>query len=185
MVILHQRSLSSGKKRLGDAPRLDRSTACGSGRRSQHVIHRTNGEHPGMLLSRCPAALSLRLRQTPSGLTSEKHDTDHRRPGIRHKVGGGSIQSSRRRPNLKFNDNLGQNDYITSMSFTEVLEQLPTLTVEQRQLLIRRALELDEPQMNAADEKLVESRLAALRNAPASAVSLDDMKSRLRSRKVQ
>ena len=66
------------------------------------------------------------------------------------------------------------------MSFNEVLEELPTLTVEQRQMLIRRALELDDPPLSEADEALVESRLAALRDSPASAVSLDDMKTRLR-----
>jgi hypothetical protein len=68
------------------------------------------------------------------------------------------------------------------MSFDEVLLELPALTFEQRQLLIRRTLELDDAQLSAADESLVESRLAALRDAPASAVSLDEMKNRLRTR---
>ena len=68
------------------------------------------------------------------------------------------------------------------MSFNEVLLELPALTVEQRQLLIRRALELDDAPLSEADEVLVESRLAVLRDAPASAMSLDEMKTRLRSR---
>jgi hypothetical protein len=68
------------------------------------------------------------------------------------------------------------------MSFTEVLQELPALTIEQRQLLIRRALELDDPPLSDADDALVESRLAALKEAPASAVPLDEMKARLRSR---
>ncbi len=68
------------------------------------------------------------------------------------------------------------------MSFTEVLQELPALTFEQRQLLVRRALELDDPPLSDADESLVESRLAALKDAPASVVTLDEMKSRLRSR---
>ena len=68
------------------------------------------------------------------------------------------------------------------MSFTEVLQELPALTFEQRQLLIRRALELDDPPLGDADESLVESRLAALKDAPASVVTLDEMRSRLRSR---
>lgn len=70
---------------------------------------------------------------------------------------------------------------IASMSFTEVLQQLPALTFEQRQLLIRRALELDDPPLEEADESLVDSRLAALRENPASALSLEEIKSRLRS----
>jgi len=68
------------------------------------------------------------------------------------------------------------------MSFTEVLQELPALTFEQRQLLIRRTLELDDPPLSEADEALVESRLTAMRDAPASAVSLDEMKVRLRTR---
>lgn len=68
------------------------------------------------------------------------------------------------------------------MSFNEVLLELPALTVEQRQLLVRRVLELDDTPLSPADESLVESRLAALRDAPASAVSLDEMKTRLRTR---
>lgn len=68
------------------------------------------------------------------------------------------------------------------MSFTEVLQELPALTFEQRQLLIRRALELDDPPLSDADESLVQSRLTALRETPASAVPLDEMKTRLRSR---
>ncbi len=67
------------------------------------------------------------------------------------------------------------------MSFNEVLLELPALTVEQRQVLIRRALELDDPPLSEADEVMVESRLAALRDAPASAVSLEEMKTRLRA----
>ena len=72
--------------------------------------------------------------------------------------------------------------YLPGMSFNEVLLELPALTLEQRQLLIHRALELDDSPLSHSDESLVESRLAALRDAPASAVSLEEMKARLRSR---
>ena len=68
------------------------------------------------------------------------------------------------------------------MSFTEVLHELPALTVSERQLLVRRALELDEPALSAEDEALVESRLAEHRRNPGSAVTLDEMKARLRGR---
>ena len=67
------------------------------------------------------------------------------------------------------------------MSFAEVLQELPTLTFEQRQQIVRRALELDDPPLSEADEALVESRLAALRDEPASTVSLEEMKARLRA----
>ncbi len=68
------------------------------------------------------------------------------------------------------------------MSFTDVLAELPALTVAERQLLIRRALDLDEPALSKEDEALVEKRMADHRQNPASAVSLDEMKTRLRSR---
>jgi hypothetical protein len=68
------------------------------------------------------------------------------------------------------------------MSFAEVLQELPTLTYEQRQIIVRRALELDDAPLNKADETLVESRLAALREDPKSGLSLEEMKARLRSR---
>jgi len=68
------------------------------------------------------------------------------------------------------------------MSFTQVLAELPALTVAERQLLIRRALELDELALSPEDEALVEKRLAEHRRDPASAVSLDEMKARVRAR---
>jgi len=69
------------------------------------------------------------------------------------------------------------------MSFAQVLEKLPTLTVEERQLLIRRALELDDPPLSPAEEQLVASRLAAHAADPDSSVPLHHMKSRLRARR--
>lgn len=68
------------------------------------------------------------------------------------------------------------------MSCAEVLRELPTLTVEQRQVVIRRALEVDDPALTAAEEALIETRLADHRRDPASAVPLETMKARLRSR---
>ena len=68
------------------------------------------------------------------------------------------------------------------MSFADVLHELPTLTVAERQALIRRALELDDPELSAQDEALVEGRLAEHRRDPDSAVPLDEMKARLRNR---
>lgn len=67
------------------------------------------------------------------------------------------------------------------MSFAELLEELPALTVRQRQMVIRRAIELEEPPLSDAGETLVETRLAAHRLNPASSVPLEEMKRRLRS----
>ncbi len=68
------------------------------------------------------------------------------------------------------------------MSFTEVLAELPTLSVAERQMLVRQALDLDNPGLSAEDEALVEERLAAHRRDPSSALSLEEMKARLRER---
>jgi hypothetical protein len=67
------------------------------------------------------------------------------------------------------------------MSFAEVLEELPAMTLSQRQLLVRRALDLDESPLSPDDEVLVEKRLAAHHKNPRSSVPLETMKSRLRS----
>ena len=68
------------------------------------------------------------------------------------------------------------------MSFTDVLQELPAFTLSERQLLVRRALELDDAGLSAEDQGVVEKRLAEHRQNPASAVPLDEMKSRLRTR---
>ena len=76
----------------------------------------------------------------------------------------------------------GKMNYFACMSFNEVLHELPGLTLEERQLLVRRLLELDDAPLSQANEMLVESRLSVLRDGPASAVSLNEMKARVRSR---
>jgi hypothetical protein len=61
------------------------------------------------------------------------------------------------------------------------MSELPRLTFEERQILILRALELDDPPLSAADQELVETRLAEHQANPSSSVPLDEMKRRLRS----
>jgi hypothetical protein len=66
------------------------------------------------------------------------------------------------------------------MSFNEVIAELPRPTFEERQILIRRALELDDPSLSDADEELVKSRLAEHHADPSSSVPLNERKHRLR-----
>lgn len=68
------------------------------------------------------------------------------------------------------------------MSFNEVLAELPSLTVEQRQLLMRRALELDDLPLSPAELALVEARLAEYRQNPQAALSLQEMEARIRAK---
>jgi putative addiction module component (TIGR02574 family) len=68
------------------------------------------------------------------------------------------------------------------MSFSQILEELPGFTFEERQLLIRRVIELDDAPLSEAEENLVESRLAAHHSDPTSSLPLETLKERLRSR---
>jgi putative addiction module component (TIGR02574 family) len=68
------------------------------------------------------------------------------------------------------------------MSFTEVIAELPRLTFEQRQILIREALELDDPPLSSADEALIDRRLSGHHADPDSSISLEDLKASIRSR---
>ena len=68
------------------------------------------------------------------------------------------------------------------MSFNEVIAELPRLTFEERQILIRQALALDDPPLATADEELVEARLREHHTDPGSSIPLAELKDRLRSR---
>jgi hypothetical protein len=68
------------------------------------------------------------------------------------------------------------------MSFNEVIDELPRLSFEERQILVRTALELDDPPLSAEIEAFVEERLAQHHREPSSSVSLNELKQILRSR---
>lgn len=68
------------------------------------------------------------------------------------------------------------------MSFNEVVAELPSLSLAERQQLVLRALQLDDAEIPAEDLAVTEQRLADGRANPGSAVSLDEMKTRLRTR---
>jgi putative addiction module component (TIGR02574 family) len=68
------------------------------------------------------------------------------------------------------------------MSFAQVLEELPALSVKQRQILILRALELEDGPLSPEEEALVETRLNAHHKDPLSSVPLNEFKKRMRNR---
>jgi hypothetical protein len=68
------------------------------------------------------------------------------------------------------------------MCLAQVLEALPGFTFEERQLLIRRVIELDDPPLSDAEESLVELRLLAHHSDPMSSLPLEELKERLGSR---
>jgi hypothetical protein len=71
--------------------------------------------------------------------------------------------------------------YFPSKSLIQVLAELPAFTVAERQLLVRRAIELDEPPLTAADENLVRNRFAEHERDPSTAIPFDAMKKKLRA----
>ena len=68
------------------------------------------------------------------------------------------------------------------MRFKDVLAELPKLTIEQRQLLIQRAVELDDSTLSPAEERLVEERLAEYRKNPDSGIGWEEVESHLRAK---
>lgn len=68
------------------------------------------------------------------------------------------------------------------MSFEQVIAELPRLTFEQRQLLIRRAVDLDDSPLSPVDDALVDSRLADHHRNPASSIPLEEFKTKVRTR---
>jgi Arc/MetJ-type ribon-helix-helix transcriptional regulator len=68
------------------------------------------------------------------------------------------------------------------MSFTEVMAELPSLSLAERHLLIRRALELDETELSDDEVTLVDERLAGHHQNPSSSLSLEEMKARVQRR---
>lgn len=68
------------------------------------------------------------------------------------------------------------------MSFQELLAELPKLTIEQRQLLIQQAVELDDAALSPAEERLVEERLAEYRKNPDTGISWEKVESHLRAK---
>ena len=75
------------------------------------------------------------------------------------------------------------------MSFAQVLQELPALTSEQRREILERIVELDrggwldvEGPLSKADKQVIESRLTEHETDPATAISFDELESRLRER---
>lgn len=68
------------------------------------------------------------------------------------------------------------------MSFDEVLAELPALSFSERQLLIRRAMDLDETPLSSAQEAEIDQRRSAHQQDPTTAIPMSEMKARLRSR---
>lgn len=68
------------------------------------------------------------------------------------------------------------------MSVDDIIKELPHLTFEERQLVISKALEIDDPPLSSSEIALIEERLAEYHQDPTSVIDLDELKRRLLSR---
>lgn len=68
------------------------------------------------------------------------------------------------------------------MSFAEVLQEIPRFTPEERQILMRRVLDLEDEPFTVKEDALIQERLNAHRSEPSSSMPLEAMKSKLRSK---
>jgi hypothetical protein len=92
---------------------------------------------------------------------------------------GKSLQQSRTEIHLTFQKSRAIH---LRMSLAEILNELPAFTVAERQVLIRRAFELDDIGLSTEAEKLISSRLEAHHRDPASSVSIVTINESIRSR---
>ena len=68
------------------------------------------------------------------------------------------------------------------MSFTQMMEELPRLTADERRLLVERACALDGTLFSSEEDAIIEARLAAQDRDPSSAVPADEILARLHTR---
>ena len=74
------------------------------------------------------------------------------------------------------------------MSLSEILDELPRLTPEQRHQVVEKVMELDgdwiddEEALSPEEKRLIESRLAEHDVDPSSAVPWEEVKARLKAR---
>jgi putative addiction module component (TIGR02574 family) len=78
------------------------------------------------------------------------------------------------------------------MSLSEILDELPRLTPEQRHQVVERVMELDgdwidehEDFLSPEEKRLIESRLAEHDRDPASAIPWEEAKARLKARSIR
>ena len=63
-----------------------------------------------------------------------------------------------------------------------MLEELATLTAEQREVIIDQALKLNDTPFTEEEERLIEERLEFCRKHPESCLTLSEFETRLKSR---
>jgi len=65
------------------------------------------------------------------------------------------------------------------MSFAELLENLGTLTPEEREIVLQRVSELDALDLSPEQERVVQERREEYRRSPDSFITIDELERRL------
>ncbi len=68
------------------------------------------------------------------------------------------------------------------MSLNQILEAIPTLSFAERQQLVRRAIEVEEGELTAEENAIVDERLADFRQNPEAGVSAESLKTSIMQR---
>lgn len=80
---------------------------------------------------------------------------------------------------------------LQAMSLSEILDELPRLTSEERHQVVERVMQLDGDWIDEGDalsleeKRLIDSRLAAHDRDPASAIPWEEARARLKERFVK
>jgi putative addiction module component (TIGR02574 family) len=68
------------------------------------------------------------------------------------------------------------------MSLTEILAVIPKLSFEERQELVRRAIEVEDDELTADEKLILEKRLEDFRRDPSSGIPAEQLKSEVLQR---
>ena len=68
------------------------------------------------------------------------------------------------------------------MSFAEILSEIPRLSFEERQELVRRAVALDDSELTAEENALLDARMEDFRRNPDAGVPLEELRSHITQR---
>jgi putative addiction module component (TIGR02574 family) len=68
------------------------------------------------------------------------------------------------------------------MSFAEILDEIPRLSFAERQELVRRAVALDDSEMTAEENALLDARMQDFRVNPLAGVPLEELREHLAHR---
>ena len=68
------------------------------------------------------------------------------------------------------------------MSFAEILSEIPRLSFEERQELVRSAIAVDDAELTAEENALLDARMEDFRRQPDAGIPLEELREHLRQR---